>query len=107
MNDDLKYCEAAGRLWSLATFLRKDLLTAIKMLEEAGITNDYRLDRFNISLDHTAFLDSKTFGEEFLGDTPQQDRTLASGKVKTATGYVVEPTTEDISEYAGDLPRNF
>jgi len=37
----------------------------------------------------------------------QQDRPLSSGKVKTATGYVVEPTTEDISEYAGDLPRNF
>ena len=40
-------------------------------------------------------------------DFIQQDRTLASGRVKTATGYVDEPTCTDINDYADDLENNF
>ena len=34
-------------------------------------------------------------------DQPQQDRTLSSGKIKTATGDVVEPTCTDIRDMDG------
>ena len=36
-------------------------------------------------------------------NTTQQDRTLADGKVKSATGYVTEPTTESIHDIPKDL----
>ena len=103
MSNDLKYCHAAGTLWSLAKFLHKDLSTAIEMLEDAGITDDYRLSRFQISLEHSGFLATKTFGQEFLGDDfPQQDTVLASGKIKTPTGYVEDaPSAADDKNEGG------
>ena len=41
-------------------------------------------------------------GDELI----QQDRTLASGQVKTSTGYVEEPTCTDRNDFAPDLGSN-
>ena len=38
---------------------------------------------------------------------PQQDRVLSNGKVKSATGYVNEPTCTDVDDYPDDLGSNW
>ena len=38
---------------------------------------------------------------------PQQDRKLSNGKVKSATGYVNEPTCTDRDDYPADLESNW
>ena len=54
----------------------------------------------------------KKDADEILGkaddliQSRQDDRTLASGKIKTSTGYVDEPTCTDRSDFAPDLGSN-
>lgn len=43
----------------------------------------------------------KKSADEILEDRPQQDRTLSNGKIKTATGYVEDPVSENIRDIPG------
>ena len=105
--NDLVYCRAAGQCFQLVKQLRESVKELLELAAPDSAAHDFVIRKANVNLKLSDFAD-KEFREVYFHDEyPQQDRTLSSGKVKTATGYVVEPTTEDISEYAGDLPGNF
>ena len=98
---DMQYAKASGQLWVHASCLRDTLKFVMTQLSLEGgidVTDKYLLGRVADDLKRTQYLDG-TFEMEFDDDYRQKDRTVSGGKVKTATGYVEEPTCTDKADF--------
>ena len=97
MEDDFKYVRATGALSAMTRFLIDDLKAAVDLL--AG-EEHYQIGQFKITIKHAEQVLADVEASEAISPSiPQQDRPVSGGKVKTATGYVEEPTCTDKADF--------
>ena len=83
----------------MTRFLVDDLTKAVEILElEKRNEYMYSIRQFQDTIDHAKQV---LIDVEEERDFSQQDRTLSNGKIKTATGFVEEPTCTDIRDMDG------
>jgi len=101
----LAYAHIVGFLWVHADTLRETLKLAA---QQVAPEDDYLRGRIKRDIELTDYLDddyqvffdkSVAMIEAKYRNHRQDDRTVSGGKVKTATGYVEEPTCTDKADF--------